>query len=148
MTVNDKSLGKFIRRIRKHRKLKQTDVARAIGRTSAFVCDLEKGRRGANLSENVAMQLAEYLNVPYSQLISYHPKLAPTTNTDKLNQVYRAIRHKGRAKRIMLSLEGIQKVFSELLEEVNARKVTPRAENAIYKGSELAKELQNALTVG
>ena len=149
MTIpNDKDLGKFIRRIRKHRKLKQTDLARAIGRSNQYVCDLEKGRRGLRMSPELALTIADYLQVPLNQLISHHVELSPITNTDKLNQIYRAIRHKTRAKRIMLALEGLLNASDELKDEVLQKRVTPRGENIIFRVGSLVKDLQTALTMG
>ena len=145
---DDKSLGKFIRRVRKARKIKGSQLARAIGKSNAYVCDLEKGRRGQNISPEMAMQIADYLQIDAAQLFAHHPNLAPVTNTSKLNQIYRAIRHKSRAKRILLSLEGLQKVVDELKDEVTAKQVTPRAESTILRGAGLLKDLQIALTVG
>jgi len=146
-TINDKSLGKFIRRVRKMRKLKQIDLARAIGRSNQYVCDLEKGRRGTRLSPEMAVMIADYLQVPLNQLISQHIHLAPITSTDKLNQIYRAVRHKSRAKRIMLALDGLISAIGVLKEEVEAKRVTPRAESTIFKASDILNDLKTALVV-
>ena len=145
--INDKSLGKFIRRVRKMRKLKQIDLARAIGRSNQYVCDLEKGRRGTRLSPEMAVLIADYLQVPLNQLISQHIHLAPITSTDKLNQIYRAVRHKSRAKRIMLALDGLILAIGVLKEEAEAKRVTPRAESTIFKAGDILNDLKTALVL-
>ena len=143
--INEKSLGKFIRRVRKMRKLKQVDLARAIGRSNQYVCDLEKGRRGTRLSPELAVIIADYLQVPLNQLVSQHIHLAPITSTDKLNQIYRAVRHKSRAKRIMLSLDALFLAVNELKEEADAKRVTPRAESTIFRVMDVLNDLKTDL---
>lgn len=61
-------LGILIRKARKARGLKLRHVADAVGRGPSFVCDIEHGRRGFNLSPTMAVKLAEYLNIPVSRL--------------------------------------------------------------------------------
>jgi transcriptional regulator with XRE-family HTH domain len=145
---DEKSLGKFIRRMRKHRKLKGVDLARALGKSPSYVCDLEKGRRGLRMSPEVAVQIAEYLNIPLHQITSRHTHLAPVTNTDKLHEVYRAMRHKGRAKRVLVALESLDIELESLLEDAAPSKVPPRVSGAIFKVAGLFKDLKIALTQG
>jgi hypothetical protein len=100
------------------------------------------------MKPEMALTIAEYLNVPLNELLKHHIDLAPIKNKDKLNEIYRAVRHKHRAKRIMLSLEGLVEVMEELKEEVKTKRVIPRAENAINRGADLLKDLQTAFLVG
>ena len=37
--------GSFLRELRESRNLKQDDLAKAIGVTTVYICDIEKGRR-------------------------------------------------------------------------------------------------------
>jgi transcriptional regulator with XRE-family HTH domain len=147
-TPDDKALGKYIRRVRKHRKLKAVDLARALGKSPSFVCDLEKGRRGLRLSPHIAVQISEYLNVPLKDITSRSFHLSPVTNTDKLNEIYRAMRHKGRAKRIIIALDAMKKEVSELKEDAQPGRLPPRVQDSIFRLAEVFADLQNALTVG
>jgi transcriptional regulator with XRE-family HTH domain len=62
-------LGTYLRDARKRRGLRLADVANAIGRTTQFVCDIEKGRRGGRwLQAQTVAMWAGYLEIPVSTI--------------------------------------------------------------------------------
>lgn len=66
-----KILGTRVKAMRQLRGLKQAELGRRIGATQSFVTNLENGRRGASLSNLVA--LGQTLNVSIDWLLDAAP---------------------------------------------------------------------------
>lgn len=64
------SLGAQLRRTRIKRGHTQRDVAQAIGKSIAYVSEVEHGRRGHRMDPVVAVQWAEYLHMDSEQMFA------------------------------------------------------------------------------
>lgn len=69
MYIKPHPLGKFIRALRKDRKLKLADVGRGVGRSAAYICDVEKGVRGIRPNPIFLVKLADYFEVPVTTML-------------------------------------------------------------------------------
>lgn len=106
-------LGKYLRVLRKERKLRLADVGRACNRSAAFICDLEKGLRGKRPRPEMLIQLAEYFQVPVTAMLEKGGLII-----DKENENYKlymkVTRNKVKSERIRLTFGVIHELLSEL----------------------------------
>jgi transcriptional regulator with XRE-family HTH domain len=138
------ALGKYIRSLRKERKLRLADVGRAVNRSAAFICDLEKGVRGKRPNPEMLIQLAEYFQVPATMMLQ---KGGLVTNPDNQNfQLYlKATRNKVKSALIN---ERFSTLFELLMELESATLNTPPLRKLVDSTITTVRELQQALQFG
>ena len=112
----DNTFGRYLKRVRVARHLKQKDVGAAIGKSTAYICDLEKGRRGVVGSINplILIQLADYLNVPVSEIL-YRAGVIDKELEARYGQYYKILRSKIRAQRVGKCLESCKNDVERLI---------------------------------
>lgn len=137
-------LGKYIRTLRKERKLKLIDVGRACHRSAAFICDIEKGVRGKRPNPEMLIQLAEYFNVPITAMLE-KGGLVVDQKSESYKLYLKVTRNKVKSMRIVNSFETINELIMELETAVvgypAARGLTNSLMNSI-------RELESAILHG
>jgi transcriptional regulator with XRE-family HTH domain len=110
--------GQFIKRIRINQGLTLAQVANAIGFTPQYVCDIEHGRRGANLRTKVLLMLADYLKID-PNIMFKNANVQEDIDDPRLKGVYKAVHNKGRAERIIRSLQEVEQCVDEIMMHSN-----------------------------
>lgn len=138
-------LGKFIRNTRNIRKISQASLARAIGHSPAYVCDLEKGRRGTKISPLTAIKIANYLNVTIELMFENAGIGGDESAYEYADIVLRNIDAE-RGERIGRSLSTLREVAGQLT--LLATTEYPQLRQMAITIQESAKELDNYLRIG
>lgn len=73
-------LARFVRERRLALGLSQKDLAASVGVTSAFISQVESGRRGKKASDDFIEKLAAALQTSVPEIRRASPHLAPTVN--------------------------------------------------------------------
>jgi transcriptional regulator with XRE-family HTH domain len=137
-------LGKYIRTLRKERRLKLVDVGRACNRSAAFICDIEKGVRGKRPNPEMLIQLAEYFNVPVTSMLE-KGGLVVEEKSESYKLYLKVTRNKVKSMRIVNAFTVINELIMELetvvVEYPAARRVTNSLMNSI-------RELESAILHG
>ena len=115
--------GKYLRSVRISRNMNQTQVAQAVGKSTAYICDLEKGRRGipGKMNPLLLIKLADFLNVPVSEILA-RAGLIDKELEAKFGQYFRILRSKMRAQRVGECIKGCKEDI-ELLKNVTLQDV-------------------------
>src|SRR5258706_10866822 len=111
-------LGRFLRKARKARRLRLRHVAAAIGKSMAYICDLENGRRGKNLNPTIAVQLADFLNVPVTTLFSLSG-IADIPTAERAADYIKLTRNKERASRLADAIDAATETALSLCERAD-----------------------------
>jgi transcriptional regulator with XRE-family HTH domain len=135
--------GKYLRSIRISRNMNQTQVAQAVGKSTAYICDLEKGRRGIHGKMNplLLIQLADFLNVPVSEVLA-RAGLIDKELEAKYGQYFRILRSKMRAQRVGECIKGCKDDI-ELLKNVTLQDV--RGPGSVGGQVTTGREIVNSL---
>lgn len=78
------NMGRYLFKVRKHRKRTQRQVADAIGMPFQYVSDVENGKRGKGMNQFVATKWADYLGFPAQTIFQYLGLYDPTGRTDEV----------------------------------------------------------------
>lgn len=73
-------LAQFVRERRQALGLSQKELANAVGVTSAFISQVESGRRGRKASDALIEKLAVALKSDVGEIRKASPRLSPTIN--------------------------------------------------------------------
>lgn len=138
-------LGKLIRKVRKKRKLKLKDVAQAINKSPAYICDLEHGRRGNNINPIIVSQLADYLHIPTS-LMFKKAGLIDDEGVIEYNQYLKVTRSKRKARKIAASFEHITGLLHDLKRDT--QNLAPMVHDEVKALETSVRELQTIISVG
>lgn len=108
MTQQKSKFGQFLHEVRKKRGLRLKDVAQACGKSTAYICDLEKGRRGyTRVDPEMLITIAKYLHIPMSALVS-RLDYVDNENEKKHLDYIKLLRSKSRASMVVKDLEEIR----------------------------------------
>ena len=108
------AFGKYLHRVRKQRKYTLKQVGQAVGKSFAYIWDLENGKRGSNLNPLLAVQLAEFLKIPVQTMFEL-TGIENDLTSKKYLEVLRLTRNKGRAARIQHALDGVNATLDDIL---------------------------------
>lgn len=137
-------LGKYIRALRKERRLKLADVGRACSRSAAFICDIEKGVRGSRPNPEMLIKLAEYFNVPVTAMLEKGGIIV-----DEKSESYRlylkVTRNKVKSLRIVNTLGTINEILMELETVVVSQPAARGLTNSLMNSM---RELESAILHG
>jgi len=112
---NPRSFGAWVRKMRKKRKYTLRQLAAAVGYSTGWVCEFEKGRRGVRMSDPLFfMKLADYLQIPLDNVLTA-AQLPKRVYEEKYVRVYQQIRNKTKATLIVESITEIEKNISQLM---------------------------------
>jgi transcriptional regulator with XRE-family HTH domain len=137
-------LGKYIRVLRKERRLKLADVGRACNRSAAFICDIEKGVRGKRPNPEMLIQLAEYFNVPITAMLE-KGGLVVDEKSENYKLYLKVTRNKVKSKRIVDGFSTINEVIMELETVVVSQPVARRLTNSLMNS---IRELESVILHG
>jgi len=112
---NSRHFGSWVRQLRRKRGYTQTQLGLALGKTTSWVCEFEKGRRGIRSNEpQFYINLAEYMNVPLESVLS--AANIPRTREDERHQaVYRMLRNKAKTGQIIGTIDALDKTADSLI---------------------------------
>jgi transcriptional regulator with XRE-family HTH domain len=79
------NIGDNLKKVRKERKIKQTDFAKSLGISQSYLSDLENGRK--NISMNTVQRIADKLNVTVGYLTSGNKMFGDLSDDEKFNQI-------------------------------------------------------------
>jgi transcriptional regulator with XRE-family HTH domain len=116
MATDVVNFGKFLRRIRKERNLKLKHIAAALNKSPAYVCDLEKGRRGHYINPLLLVKLADVLNVPITTMFN-QANIEVDENSLKYRAYLKMTRNKQRSARILKAFETSYSLIETLKSE-------------------------------
>lgn len=144
MATDVKSFGKFVRRVRRERGMKLRELGAGIGKSAAYICDIEKGRRGQYINPVLLTKLADVLNVPLSSMFK-----EANIEVDENSQRYRALLRMARSKK---RAAGIADKFNTCYALIGDLKVEskgyPNVEQIAEKLMISVRELDAALSFG
>ena len=137
-------LGRYIRALRKERKLKLSDVGRATKRSAAFICDVEKGVRGTRPNPVFLVKLAEFFDVPAETMMEKGGIVI-----DEKNENYQLFMKVTRSKvKGELMRQRFDTLF-ELLDELESATVNiAPARRLVEKTINAGRELKSAILHG
>lgn len=139
-------LGRFLKKARKARRLRLRHVAAAIGKSIAYMSDLENGRRGKNLNPNLAVQLAEFLNVPVTTLFTLSG-VTDIPTAEKAADYLKLVRNKERASRLADAIDVATEtalLLCEMADDVGVPSIKQLAEKLIVS----IHDIEIALKIG
>lgn len=144
MSTDVKSFGKFVRRVRRERGMKLRELGAGIGKSAAYICDIEKGRRGQYINPLLLTKLAEVLNVPLSSMFK-EANIEVDENSQKYRALLRMAKSKKRAGEIVQKLETCYTLLGDLRTE---SKGYPTLEQLAEKLMISVRELDTAISFG
>jgi transcriptional regulator with XRE-family HTH domain len=136
--------GKFLARVRRKRNKTQKEVGLAIGKSTAYVCDIERGRRGAP-GPWTLMQISDYLNIPSTELY-VKAGIIDKGIESRYGQYFKILRSKMRAQRVGKVIEGAKNDVEALKTETNG--VGGEVSQLVISLQNRILELETVLTFG
>ena len=114
MRHNYRYFGSWVRQLRLKRGYSQRQVALAVGKSTSWVCELEKGRRGVRIQDpEFYIALAEYMNVPLGAVLDA-ANIPKTKEDQRHHSVYRMVRNRSIAQRIVKTIDELEKTSNSL----------------------------------
>jgi len=137
------AVGAFLKEARLRRRYTLASVARALGRSPAWVCDVESGRRGgSHLSPTIISDWAGYLNIPVAS-IAEKQRLAEDTLLDRTSaaskrylEYYKILRSRTRSIGMYNAINELKGVVNESQESLTLEKaqaLLERVEKSVVK---------------
>lgn len=103
-------LGEFLRRERIKRRMTLGDIAKAIGRSVSYVCDVESGRRGGSkMPEGVVALWADYLEIPIVEFATKQEP--PRARSARVGNYMRILRSRKRHERLILAVGDLKQLL-------------------------------------
>jgi transcriptional regulator with XRE-family HTH domain len=117
------ALGEFLKDMREARKRTIKDVARAIDRSSSYVCDVEAGRRGGSkMPADIVSTWAAYLDIPVLQIarLQWPDGMPPSIPSGKKYVSYlRILRNRNRSVRMYRAVKELRALASVTGEDLS-----------------------------
>ena len=145
MAVTKNNVGVLLAKVRKKQNRKQKDVAAALNKTVAYICDIEKGRRGQRMDPLLLMRWADYLNLPITVVLT-HAGIIDEEYEAKYGQFLKLLRSKTRAKRVGICIDGARKDLDALKIETGI--LFPTVTDLVKSLELRIVELETTLTYG
>jgi len=137
-------LGRYIRTLRHERKLKLSDVGRAVNRSAAFICDLEKGVRGKRPNPEMLVKMADYFQVPITTMLE-KGGISIDENNDNYKIYLKVTRNKVKSELLRQRFE----ILFELLNELETATVSvPSTRRLVENTINVGREIHEALVHG
>lgn len=137
-------LGRYMKSLRKAQKRKLSDVGRAVKRSAAFICDMEKGVRGKRPNPEMLVLLAEYFNVPVSTMLE-KGGITIDPNNENFKIYLKVTRSKVKSALMQTRFETLFELLDEL--ETATVNITP-VRHLVEKTINAGRELQAAIVHG
>lgn len=135
-------LGKLLSRARKAKNYRQRDVAKFVGKSVAYICDIEKGVRGTKGANHLMLiKWAEFLQLPIT-LVLTKAGHEFDENSERFKAFSRVTRNKIKTKRMIDSIDTIRELLREL--ERNTAGDAP-LRKIVKSLAETVKELESSI---
>lgn len=115
-----------------------------MNKSAAYVCDIEKGRRGQHINPLLLVKLSEILDVPLSTLLR-QANIEIDENSQKYRALLRMTRNKRRSARIVTALETCYSHAKALISETKTDVLAQATAKSLMDS---LRELDSAISVG